>query len=116
MSETDRLPEWKDVSRYTRDGKLVSPSWEWEHGRVRVWIGTGHRHCPGAWVMHCRDLGIDTHELGPDTLPLDEIQHRALKTVLRLIRMRVISLQSTCHAISVVAFPNAEEWKGHDDE
>lgn len=53
-----------DSTTYSRDQKERIPtSWRLKTSALTITIVSGHRFYPGEWVMHCHDVGIDTHPL-----------------------------------------------------
>lgn len=58
---------WKDATSYSQGmrGNQSPDAWECVIEGIRVWIGSGHRYYPGEWVMHCRELGMDSVSVGP---------------------------------------------------
>jgi hypothetical protein len=56
---------WKDETRYSQGerGKVDPKTWSITSGGIRVTVTRHIYHDPDAWVMHCRELNIDTFEL-----------------------------------------------------
>jgi hypothetical protein len=82
-------PEWKDATNYTRDkprGETPITAWEIERGSMRIYLTCAHFHAPGSWVMHCRAVGLDTHDTGlPSTADAADAKIRAIGIVERML-------------------------------
>lgn len=58
---TNIVASWKDVTSYSRDSIERTPTCHAiEHDQLRISVTCGHIYHRGEWVMHCRQLGIDT--------------------------------------------------------
>lgn len=84
--------EWKDATNYSRDQKeRKQTAWELKLPSLRIWIGCGHRNYPGEFVMHCFELGVDTHRLNlkADT-DIEIVKEKALK-ICRMIANNLVT-------------------------
>jgi hypothetical protein len=72
---------WKDCTSYSRNDKERKPTiFELKlPSGLRISIVNGHIYYKGQWIMHCFDIGIDTHPLNVKTQ--EEAQEKAIKTV-----------------------------------
>lgn len=66
--DTNTIGDWKDVTSYSRDDTERKPeTYQISHGDLRIVITCGHIYHRPDWVMHCRQLGIDTKALKAKT-------------------------------------------------
>jgi hypothetical protein len=60
-------PHWEDATSYAQGdrAKGKKPSaWSITGGNIQVVVVAGHIANPEKWVMHCRNLGMDTVDTG----------------------------------------------------
>lgn len=72
--------KWVDATSYSRDQPRIQTGWRAALSDLAIVVTKGHIYAKGRWVMHCRPW-YDTHDLGPDTIPVEEIQATALQKV-----------------------------------
>lgn len=85
---------WKDCTSYIRgDKERIPKSFEVKTENLRIVITCGHIHYPGAWIMHCSRLGIDTHPL-PSAKTLEDAQKQAIEIVERILLGMLQSLET----------------------
>lgn len=87
--------EWKDATSYSQGqrGKIDPNAWECTVKGVRVWVGSGHRHYPDEWVMHCPELGMDAARVGPTSaLTANDAKQAALTQAAREASRKVSRL------------------------
>lgn len=72
--------EWKDATTYSRDQKdRKQTAWSLELPSLRIWVGCAHRDYPKQFIMHCHQLGFDTHVMNLDSdTPIEEVQRVAI--------------------------------------
>lgn len=72
---------WKDCTNYSHNVKELKPTtFELKTpSNLRIIITNGHLYYKGQWIMHCFDVGIDTHPLHAKTR--EEAQEKAIATV-----------------------------------
>jgi len=73
--------DWKDCTSYSRDNKERIPTTfelKFPSG-LRITITKDHIYYKGDWVMHCKNVGIDTHPLNVKTQ--EEAQTKAIGIV-----------------------------------
>ena len=83
------MVEWKDSTNYSRGKPRVQTMWSADFGgQLSITVTNGHIYHPGRFVMHCRELGIDTAPL-PEGFTPEQAQERAIQVVrTKLDRMR----------------------------
>lgn len=69
--------KWTDATSYSQGRERVQTAWETRAASARIYVTTGHIYLKGRWAMHCHPW-FDTHDMGPDTLPVAEVQAAAI--------------------------------------
>ena len=59
-----------------KDGTLKTP-------HLRIQITNSHRHDPGQWVMHVRELNWNTVRLGLSDIASEEVAQSTAKTMVK---------------------------------
>lgn len=66
---------WKDTTSYSQSDKEKKPTtWTVKNGPLQITVTCGHNHYKPDWVMHCRELGIDTKHIGAFDTPYEAKQ------------------------------------------
>lgn len=84
--------EWKDTTSYSRGEKERKPNtWTVKNGGVSITVTCGHIHHPGAWIMHCSSVGMDTRYINAKSL--EEAKAIAVDDVLTILRGRAKAVE-----------------------
>jgi len=102
--------EWKDETTYSRDNKERIPSvWGIRFKGFRVAVVNKHRLAPNKWVMHCFALGIDTLDLGVESIQPKEIaQDKAIKHVKTKLHSMVNQINQYLHSQKLKSLQNEQ--------
>lgn len=87
------MMNWKDTTTYGKYQKNREPNvWTYKNKYILVSVVKYHRHDPKNWVMHCRNLSIDTMSLLPNTATKEEAQDKALSIVRQRLELMLESV------------------------
>lgn len=94
---------WKDETTYSRfDTQRVPTSFSLSVGVIEVYITSQHIFNPGNWVMHCKQLGLDTFAIGIKAdVSVDYAKDCALQVIKDLLEQRIVSYQETLNALAL---------------
>jgi len=72
---------WKDITSYSQGDKKRNPTtFEAKEGLLRIVITCGHIYYKPKWVMHCKIIEIDTHEL-KESVTKEQAEVEAIQVV-----------------------------------
>jgi hypothetical protein len=86
---------WKDTTkyRYNQDVKIPT-SFSLEIGIIKAVITCKHIFYPGGWVMHCKELDLDTYPIGvSDTEEVEYVQEVATIIIENMISDKIEAYQ-----------------------
>lgn len=86
---------WEDCTTYSkRDTERIPSAWELRTGWLRISVVNDHIHYPGAWIMHCPEVGIRERFLGDkDKLSIVHAQQKAEQVVKQKLEKMINSLK-----------------------
>jgi hypothetical protein len=72
---------WNDTTSFAQgDIERKPTTWTLKSGHLKVVVTSGYLGYRGEWVMHCRELGINTQHM-PEAKTKEDAQGRAIAIV-----------------------------------
>lgn len=92
------IPQWTDATSYSRNKEKKQTAWQVNLGHVKIYITCAHLHSPGKFVMHCHQLGFDTHNLNIGESQVQAAKDLAIKMCYDRASMYLSQLQNILNA------------------